>query len=50
MDLYSSRVSKLGFQQLAAQIEGHQIKGVGEKFGRPTKMTAHLLFLLEIDF
>jgi len=36
--------------QLAAQIEGHQIGGVGEKFRRPTKMAAHLLPLLEIDF
>ena len=35
---------------LSAQIEGHQIGGVGEKFGRPTKMAAHLLPLLEIDF
>ena len=36
--------------QLAAQIEGHQIGGLREKFGRPTKMAAHLLLLLEIDF
>ena len=35
---------------MAAQIEGHQIRGVGEKFGRPTKMAAHLLPLLEIKF
>ena len=35
---------------MAAQIEGHQIGGWGEKFGRPTKMAAHLLPLLEIKF
>jgi hypothetical protein len=36
--------------QLAAQIEGYQIWGVGEKFGKPTKMAAYLFPLLEIDF
>jgi len=36
--------------QLAAQIEGHQIGEWDEKFGRATKMAAHLLSLLEIDF
>jgi len=35
---------------LVAQIEGHQIEGVGEKFGRPTKIVAHLESLLEINF
>ena len=35
---------------MAAQIEGHQIGGWGKKFGRPTKMTAHLKGLLEINF
>ena len=37
-------------QLLAAQIEGHQIGGWGEKFGKTTKMAAHLLPLLEIKF
>jgi len=36
---------------LAAQIEGHQIGGVGgEKIERPTRTTAHLENLLEINF
>jgi len=35
---------------LAAQIEGHQIEGWREKFGRPTKIAVHLEGLLEINF
>jgi len=51
-DRHSSvKMKKNGWgPQLAAQIEGHQIGEWDEKFGRATKMAAHLLSLLEIDF